>query len=80
MEVVYEFENGDRDASLLNVNGQISVDGNNPWVFLHLPVGANTKLLEFRVSWGLLLEVLNDNRAAPILMNQDKPVTIPVKS
>jgi hypothetical protein len=40
----------------------IAVDGNNPWLVAQVA----SKGREFRVDWGLLLEVLNDKYAAPI--------------
>lgn len=43
-------------------NGRISVDGNNPWIVGHVA----SEQIAFRVSWGLVCEVLNDKWARPI--------------
>jgi len=74
VEFVFVDDRGGRETSLRDVNGTIAVDGNAPWVVCQ----AAGKTFEFRVSWTLLLQVLNDKWVAPILMNQDKPLEVKV--
>lgn len=58
----YIDEDGRKTTGVRNANGQIALDGNNPWLVIH----AAGKQLAFRVSWCLLLEVLNDRFARPV--------------
>lgn len=58
--------NVDQDGHKTNVlhrfDGRIVIDENNPWLTTQLA----GKQLAFRLSWGLLLEVLNDRFASPV--------------
>jgi hypothetical protein len=74
VEVAYEDGFGDKRYGTKDTSGRIHVDGNNPWVVCMM----GGKTLEFRVSWGLLLEVINNRHEPPIYMNQDHPVVLEV--
>lgn len=56
------YEDGRRERVQHRFHARIDLDGNNPWLTANLA----SRPIAFRVSWGLLLEVLNDPHAAPI--------------
>lgn len=56
-----------------DLNGVIIPEGNNVWCVC-LKDG---KTFEYKVSWGLLLQVLNDNTQSPISMGKVKRVHTP---
>ena len=68
---VYLYEDGRKEYADVRANAEIVVDGNNPWLVLRC-VGGTSR--EYRVSWGLLLEVLNDPYASPVDFLGVKPV------
>ena len=58
------------------VAGEVWPDGNG--VYMSVPTGEGKRRAEMRVSWGLLLEVLNDGRQSPITVTPDKPYATPI--
>jgi hypothetical protein len=54
----------------VKTEGQIIVDGNNPWVV----ISASGHTRELRVSWDLVCQVLNDPYAPPIDSFPGEPI------
>lgn len=70
--VAYTPEDGPPVPGIEDVSGSIVIDGNNPWIVSSRGI----EQLEFRVTWELLLELLNDKSLTPLYLNQDRPVTL----
>lgn len=65
--------------------GRIHPEGNNVWVSIYRPdgriltaeVNGELRAVAMRVSWELLLEVLNDSRTSPIEIYPERPPVTP---
>lgn len=60
----------DGERRFRDAHAEIVPDGNNPWLVVRTAHGID---IEFRLSWGLLLEVLNDPRTSPVWIEDNRP-------
>lgn len=72
IEVVYVDEDGIRTYGTKESTGRVIPDANKVWIDWSM----GDVRTAFWVSWGLLLEVLNDRFASPILVNHCRPVEL----
>ena len=62
VDVIATAEDGRTERRVVDKTARIHIDGNNPWV--EVSYGSLRNHAE-RISWGLLLEILNDPFAGP---------------